>query len=367
MKKLAKFFALAVCAGSLCTLTACSGCNSTTDYTTTTSANWLIRGSAADDLAGGSEYLEKKEVAVYTVSTEQGENTTYSFDYANGTYTTTFYAMAYDWNSESIPSDLRAEESGYVYVYETRLEVPVTITVGDESLTVTNTVSTMSCFRSAEENLLPVYSMQDIYCVSPNALTPVSLDDAYVAMDRVYETWYSYDGTTAQVNVEGRGDDDIETSSNTASCGTEYSLFDSSSLGIALRSTTQSGTHSFDVFVPVNAAAARYQAEWGDTTTFTADDEEYGGIAGALEAATDSGYLLLADTDEEGNKTYSCTAVTVSLVADMSGPSNTYYYAAVSNSDMNAGRAALVRIEETIPFNLGTIVYDLSSLTYEAI
>ncbi len=365
MKKFAKILALAVCAASAISLSACSGCGGTVTYTTTTSPNWQIRGSAADELDSSSVLLTNKEVATYSISFNGGSNSSYSLEYYDGgTYTTTFYATSYDWGSENIPAEYRQEgQSDYVYVYETQLTLSGAFVMGENRHEFTNTINTVSYFRSAANNLVPVYSRQDIKCTSPNSLQPGTLEVAYVEMDRAYETYYNRDGSAASVTLTAR--DDEESGTAAASTATEYTLIDSSAMGIALRSMTQSGTHAFDVFVPVNGASARYQAMWGSSAEISREDVNYAQIVSAMDDAAESGYILTGLTD--GVRKYSWTPVTVSLVSDMTGPSTTYYCASVTNTDMNASRAALMRIEEVVPFNLGTIIYNLSSLTLEAI
>ncbi len=365
MKKSAKIIALTVFAAGAFTLSACggcSGCGGTTTYKITTAPNWQIRGSSADDLETSSVLFDAKETAVYTVDFSKGANTNYSLEYTQGQYTTTFYAIQYDWNDSSIPQELKAEgETDPVYVYETSLTLTGKFVVGSDEHEFTNVIETVSYFRSAANNLSPVYSMQDIQCTSPNSLQPASIETAYVEMDRVYETYYSRDGGTAVTTVTARGNDDIQSGTTTAGTGTEYTLFDSSSLGVALRGMSQSSTQLFDVFVPVNGANARYQAAWGSSATVASDNDAYTGIIAAMNSAADDGYILNG-RDEEGARQFSWTPVTVSLVSSMAGPSNTYYYASVTNADLNTQRAVLMRVEEVVPFNLGTIVYNLQSV-----
>ncbi len=361
MKKIAKIIALAVCAGSVLTLSACSGCSGTVDRSTNTSPNWLLRGSTADDLDASSPLMQNTETATYSVSFEAGGNTNYSVSYSeDGSYKTELSATNYDWSQSSIPTELRAEgQTDCVYTYVTELSLPVTFTVGGESASFTNEITTVSYFRSAANNLQPVYSRQQIHCYTPNSINPATVELAYVEMNITYETWYSRDGGTAVTKSSAE-----DGSTKTAGTATPYSLFDASGLAVALRSFTQKGTHTFNVYVPSNGAAATYTASWGSAADIAADDENFAGIRDALNAACDSGYLLTA-AGEDGARTFNYTPVTVSLTGAMSGPSNTYYFATVKNSDLNTGRAVMLRMEEVVPFNLGTIIYSLKSVSQE--
>ena len=369
MKNVVKIFALTVCAASAFALSACGGCGGTTNYKTATMPNWQIRNSAADELMADSYLYAGKEVATYSVAWSGGSNSTFSMNYdgESSHFTTTFYATTYNWNVADIPEDMREEATDFVYAYETELVLNGSVTVGDATHEFTNEVTTKSYFRSAANGLLPVYSRQDIQSTSPNTLQPGSLESAYVEMTGVYETFYTRDGTSAYtkyssaIRYPGSESPSETTGVYNPGVGSEYSAFDASYLAVALRSMSQGGTHLFDLYAPVNGASARYQASWGGSSAVDSGNENYAGILSALNAATDSGYLLTG-TNDEGARVFSWTPVTVSLVSDMAGPSNTYFYTSVTNADLNAGRAVLMRIEEVVPFSLGTIIYNLSSL-----
>lgn len=361
MKKPVKMFALALCAAGALSLSACSGCGGTPDYKTTISPNWMIRAGSADELDSSSPLFGHEERAVYALSHTGGTNSLFSFSSEGGEYVVTLTADTFDRGAQEVPESVRAEGvTENVYKYSTQLTQPVTYTVGGESYSYTNRVTTVSMFLSAGNNLRPVYSSQTIDCISPANLQPSSIENAYVEMKAEYRTYYNRDGSAA-VTISATQDGASEQKS--AGTGTEYSLFDSSALTVALRGMTQSGTHAFDVYIPVNGGAARYQAAWGSAAAIDRGDDARAALVAALDKASEAGYLLNG-TDDEGATSYSWTPVTVSLVSSMTGPSTTYYIASVNNTDMNAGRAALMRMEETLPFNLGTVTYDLTSLTY---
>ena len=362
MKKIAKILALTVCAAGALSLSACSGCAGTVTYKTDTSPNWQIRVGNTDELNEQSYFMSHKEVATYSISLSGSNNSVYSVEYSDeGSYTTTFYAMEYDWSSQDIPEELRVEDTtDYIYVYETVLHQPGAYVMGSERHEFTNEVTTVSYFRSAGNNLLPVYSSQDIKSTAPNSLSPSTIYGCYIEMDRAYETYYSRDGLTAVTEVT-RGDGDVETGTSSAGLGTEYSLFDSSSIAVALRSMSQTGTQVFDIYVPVNGASARFQAAWGSSAVVDRNNQDYAPIVAAMDGAADAGYILPGENDE-GTVEYSLTPVTLSLVSDMTGPTTTYYYASVTNPDLNTTRSVLMSMEEVVSFNLGTIIYDLTSL-----
>lgn len=362
MKKALKIFALAICAGSTVMMAACGGI---VNYKTTTSPNWEIRNPSGGELNANSDRLTHKEVATYEIAYEKGANTNYSFEYNDGgTYVTSFYATTYDWNSVAIPEEYRvADATDIVYVYETALNISGSVTVSGAKREFENAITTRSYFRSADNNLTPVYTMQDIVCTSPNTLLPADLASAYIEMNCVYEIFYNRDGNSAIIKTTDRTSSDPQTETATAGLGSEYSVFDATYVAMAMRAMTYSGTHTFDLMRAAEKQTSRFQAACGGELALDRENEAYATIFGALDGAVESGYLI-AGEDEEGNLNYTYNELTLSLVSDMPGPSSTYWYAHVSNGDLNTCRAALIRMNETIPFSLGSLVYSLASLEY---
>lgn len=372
MKNVIKAVAVSACAAGICLLTACGGCGGSIDYKINTRPNWQIRGSGADDLHENSALLTRSERAVYSVSKTEGGNGNVALEYGEGaTYEISLGAKTYAWDDESIPENLRitgnTKYTDYVYVYETSLTLPGKYTVKGESFEFTNTITSICLFRSAANGLTPVYSMQDVVCYTPQSLAPASIDDAYVQLNRVYETWYSRDGAHAEYSIELREGDnggDVESGNYSAAVGTQYSLFDANQITAALRAMSQSGSYSFEVFMPVNGKNSSYQANWGTATVIDRSDASFAGILGALDGAAESGYII-TEPGEDGKRSYALTPVTLNLSAEMAGTSSSYYYCSVTNADMNCERAVLAQINETLPFNLGTAQYKLSSISFE--
>ena len=341
-----KAVAVSACAAGICLLTACGGCGGSIDYNINTRPNWQIRGSGADDLHENSALLTRSERAVYSVSKTEGGNGNVALEYGEGaTYEISLGAKTYAWDDESIPENLRitgnTKYTDYVYVYETSLTLPGKYTVKGESFEFTNAITSICLFRSAANGLTPVYSKQDVVCYTPQSLAPASIDDAYVQLNRVYETWYSRDGAHAEYSIELREGDkggDVESGNYSAAVGTQYSLFDANQITAALRAMSQSGSYSFEVFMPVNGKNSSYQANWG---------------------------TIITEPGEDGKRSYALTPVTLNLSAEMAGTSSSYYYCSVTNADMNCERAVLAQINETLPFNLGTAQYKLSSISFE--
>jgi hypothetical protein len=362
MKSITKFLALALTASSLLTLAACSSASQKTG----TSSNWDDR-VVANDLQDNSVWFEKKEVAAYSIKFTEGTNSTYSVNYV-----TEFYAIKnYDWSSAEIPESFRSATTLYenVYVYKTYLTISGTYRykLSGEEKSFDDSIQTISYFRSAKNNLEPVYSKQVIKNTSPAIFSATTLSDCYVEIDATYETFYNKDCTAAIIKTTDNTSS-TPVADKTVELNGGYSLFDTTYLPVAMRSFTISSgsSNSFDVFIPINGSTSVYKAVGSASAKLdeTYDDDKQ--IIDALNASTPDEYVY-ANTDSEGKKYYECNAATLSLVADMPGPSYIYYYATVPNNSFNSVRSALLKVTSPLTFGLGTLTYVLSSLTLENI
>jgi hypothetical protein len=365
MKTITKIFALALAAGSVMTFAACG---SSKDLTTT-SAYWNTR-VVKSDLNDKSEWLEKKEVATYALSFEEGSNTSYSVNYIldgskTAEYKTEFYAQTFNWNTDSY-SDYKTDKTEIVYVYKTYLTVSGTYTLkaSGETKNFDDSIESICYFRSADDNLQPIYSLQTVKNTLPANLTASTITDAYVELDSVYQTYYNYDCTKAYVTST----DNLTkaTTQKEVDVDGKYSLFDRNQLNVALRSFTaaDSTTYVFDTMIAAENATQTYQAAYGTATYL--DSETDSGIINALNSVSPENYIFTG-TNQDGEVKYEYNQVTLSLVSSMPGASITYWYAAVPNNSFNSARAAMLKISSPLSFSLGTINYSLTSLTQEDI
>lgn len=371
MNKFTKFLAVVLAAGTAVSFAACG---SSATSRTATSANWNER-ITSNDLTENSVWLSHKEVATYALTFTEGSNNTYSVEYVldgsrTAEYKTEFYAVEYDWNDASIPEEYRVEgKTELVYIYKTTLTVSgkYTLTATGETKEFDDCIENVCLFRSANGNLQPIVSEQTVKSTAPATLAATTISSVYVETDAVYKTYYNYDCTQAII----RTTDNISTAKTedkTAEIEGYYSVFDTSMLGIAMRSftVTSGSVYTFDVMIPINGATAVYQASCGDATALNAEDGNDAKIIQALDDAQPDDYIFVG-ADDDGVKTYRYNAVTLTMVADMPGPSYTYYYANVPNNAFNTARAALLKISSPLYFGLGSLTYTLSSLSYTKI
>lgn len=374
MKKITRLLAVSLAAGGVFALAACGSGNGKT----TTSPNWNV-SVGQNDLTENSVWLQQKEVAAYSISYKAGANNYYSYEYdtTNSTYTTEFYATTYDWSDASVPERYRTDETTveYVYVYTTSLSISGTLThkSSGENYSFTDSVETVCYFRSADDNLLPVYSKQDVKSTAPANLSSGSVSASFMTIDRVYESFYSSDGKQAVVKTTVRAGDTSATAGESEQVvsglrESGYSLFDTNMREIALRSFSY-GSHTYSEFIPINGGVSTFTSSSTGSTALNKNDlgdENTVGdsvIVNALNTAkADDNYIFVGETDTDGDTVYRYNAVTSTPDSPLNGSSPTYYFVNVANTQVNAGRAVMIKKVTPIYFASGTLTYSLSSL-----
>lgn len=370
MKRISKIVVAFIAAGSIVTLAGCGG--KTPDNRVATNANWNVRTSANVEGDYSDLWKNNAEVATYKISFTAGGNSTYSVNYDGGSYTTKFYMQdGYDWNSADIPEAYRSADYAKetVYVYETTLSLSGEYKLTSDGSTheFSDSVTTKTIFRLATGNLQPVYSHQDIKSTTPANLSAASIEQAYVEIDAVYETYYNHDCTEATVTTAEAGKAEV-TSSLSLSDNNGFSLFENSQLGAAVRALTKAtgSAYAFDVFSPQSAAKQTVQAICAGAVELDDENEEQKTIIAALDAAAP--YIFYdGENGDESDLEYRYNEVTLTLAAAMAGQSNTYWYSTVENNDANAARSVLLKMVTPLSFGLGSLVYTLETLSLESL
>lgn len=355
MNKFTKFVALALAAGGVVTLAACG----TVRNVTSTSPNWNVRVVSRNDLTENSDWLKFREVATYSLSFENATNESYKFEYDNdgsAKYVTRFYAENYEW--KNAPEGFGADKTEYVYVYETLLTLSGKINFEGQTKEFENFIYTVSKFRSADNNLQPVYSYQEIKNTAPANISAKTLEETYQQLDCTYETYFNENLTKAKIDCSDDTQDRI------VDIPANYSVFDSAQLSAAFRSFAFDGSHLFDVFSAIEGATAQYSASFTQKSALDSEKEKQ--IADALDLACDSGYLLAGNNDE-GKRVYNFNAMTLSKNSNMTGQARLFWFANVASNSINATRAVMLKCIEPLSFGQGIITYTLSSLEKEEI
>lgn len=367
-----KRFAVVLAAASIATVSAATaaGCTkSSSSSKVATTANWNASTTASVEKNFIDYWAENTEVAEYALSFTEGSNNRYTVNYDTdkATYVTRLYLeKSYDWAALTCEA-YRAEANESVYVYETQMTLSGSykMTASGEEYAFNDSLKTVCKFRLAGSNLVPVYSKLTVKDTAAASLAPNKIENAYVKVDAVHETFYNYECTQATVyttdNVDAKN-----TGVKTIKVKTKYSLFDNSQLKSAIRAFTmaESATRTFDVCVPQDGAVQRVTVTVASPATLNKEDEKQKLILDALSACTPKDYIFFdgTPTGDGEEKILRYSAVSTSINAEMKGQSPVYWYSTIENNDINGTRGVLLRMTTPLPFGLGTMDYTLKSL-----
>ena len=372
-----KIIAAALAVGMAATLagcggcSGCAGCNGNTDTNTLTRSNWFtgtsyngIQPSFIDrgNDEENAKYHFSKEQITYEVSYDDtnANNSYLSLEYKDGKFTTEFYATEYDWGRSSIPEGYAPEKSvkEVVYYYKTELTISVQYTLKtgskDSSKWYDDHVITESYFRAAGKNLQPVYSRQYIKSTSPANYQPTKLEDAYREVEVTYENFYDYSCTKILSKTTENGS--TESKEYDKLNKLERTLFDNSSLYVAIRSMKLSSTLSepVNLFSAAAGGIDEYAIVASEAALTAQERSDY------TSALSKQGLYRAADEKDEGVE---ATAVTVSYAGgELHGTSQTVWYASITDNDYNISRATMLKLSVPISFNLGTLSYSLKEV-----
>lgn len=375
MKNIKKVFAIILAVGSMATL---AGCSSTTYSSVSTAANWNVATSTTVEMNFAEYWRTHKEVVDYSVTFEEGGNSSYKVEYFTAdpetTYKTAFYmdANEYDWSSESLPEGIKITSDtaikDAVYVYETTLVLKGRYILAStkEAVEFSDSVITTCKYRLAGEDLKPVYSKQEVKSTAPNTLTAISKDSMCAKTNAVYETFYNRDCNTAIVKTTNNEDN----TTTQKSIALEGLVFDNSQLPAALRSFSLTGTKMFTVCAPQNGSAQQCTVSCAAPAELSNESQLQ--IITALKNVNDGNgnkvndYIIFDGDDgdaETKDKQIRYTAISLGITADMKGATPVYSYATVENSDVNTTRSMLLKVINPLSFGLGSLTYTVKNIS----
>lgn len=366
MRKIFGIVAITLAAGCAFA-TGCSGCNGNGKNIAPLSSNWYsytgfgnIQPTFIENKANFS-----KEAVTYDVKFIKPENgnASYSVDYTDGLYSTEFYAKTFDVTDPAlVHEDFKEGYEGKnitAYYYKTAFTAKVTFTYGKNSTApLDETVTTECYFLSVDDHLRPLYSKQVVKSPSPNAYSVSSLDVCYKLYDEEYTNYYSYNGKTVITDIKDNLNEKNNSVKKRGVGGTSNSLFDVTSLEIALRGLIASGfSQKIDLYTPKNSVQSftltSPSAAIGDDT-----------VKETVKSVLQSKKLYVTEYDKENKEIgLQTTAVTVTSNSSLSGVSQTYWFSKVTNKRNNAGRATLLKISVPIVYHLGTLEYTLKEVS----
>lgn len=320
--KMKKLLPVLACGLAFTTLAACSSGSQTVEF----GRYWQT------DPRTSQNVYERLEYSVDFQDTAQSSGGIgYKLSYSNGTYVTTLE---------------RGNLNGKtVYSYSTQLNIKVTYEFDGQAPITNDEVVTSTCVFE-DLTLQPVYSTKSILCYSP----PNSAVDDVESLRVEYSYETSYDKTTGKatgVKVDGsfRGQAPIETAYEYDFTSGKYSVLDNEQLLFALRAisdSTDSATFRvINPFTGIQSIGVEFDDE--ETKTFS--------------------YLHNGETVTDKEITY--RPVTMAINSTNSGATQTAWIAKPADRFNNPNRNLMLQLETPLAYNLGTLVYQLKSVTYQ--
>ena len=377
MKKTLAVVGAVALAGVLCVTAA--GCGKKTRNLASLSSNWYYDTGFKRIQPTFTE--EAAEKLTYTVTqAEPSKNATYSVQYANGTYTTEFYAKKItatelnqitieDWR-ESYTRSLGKDGYMYLYYYATELTLPkATFTYGGDVKEFTDqSVVTESYFLSVADYLRPVYSKRTVKKAIPKELQASSIDDCYFDVDMVYESFYTLSGNNVLTYItDNNAEGEKQTAFAESGLGSyDNSVFDVAYLDIvarAMRNVSSSLSQTVGIYTP--------GIQVRDYTVATTDKALYEGENADNDLTImetklkDKGLFtpkpVDANDSSKGETRLKTSSVSITYNGgNYSGVTQTYWFAIGDGN--NETRTLMIKYSEPIAYNLGTLNYVLSSI-----
>lgn len=311
-KKIISICALAL---SAALLSGCAGGGRKTPFSTYWNQNALV-------------FENIHETLVYDVTFQESDaNYGYTLAYANGKYTT------------ELKNDINANGEN-IYVYKTELSIDVTFTFGEESKTLNDNVTTEVTFLANGE-LRPISSEKSVVSHTPIGSTPSSLEGCYRSFDYQISTSYTEDGGVSILTMdESTSTQEFEINKN------GYSYLDNEQLLLSLRampasvSSTRLSAYSPFVSRVQNVAVVFTETQSKDFSFYKNGSTE--------KVTTNIAYRQAQFQLDEKDP----------------GGTQVAWIAAVTDAYANQHRNVMLRLETPIAYGLGSLVYQLSSVSY---
>ncbi len=325
-----KLFSLCAVACSCFLFTACANTSSKMSF----SANWY-QDTTSKTISQTVETLE------YTITPSydgyEGLNDDYfKTTYSTGTYVTTLKPVEY--------------EGETVYEYTTRSEIGVSFlhkASGENTQVFTDVVQSTVLFTGIYNGgLRPIKSVKTIQSHTPVNGNPGNKDQCYVYYHYQVEITYTgvESGTCVLTDYEGNIlSEKNKTKTNEFQIDTKkYTYLDNEQILFALRGVPEASNK----FLCYNASTDSVQ-----TVNM---------VVGSAEGAT---YEFMMNGE---NKKADISAVPVSIEIDAinSGGAQNIWYAKTTSVKNNVYRNVMLKFERPIAYNIGKLVYTLTSATF---
>lgn len=339
----------------------CAGCGGSVQNVAAMSSNWYSNTAfkkIQPTFTQGDDKFRMEELTYkVTFDSSTAGNKNYSVNYSDGTYKTYFYAAKFDKSviteedfKEGYPDNLTA------YYYKTELDIPqVTFTYGEEKKSFEGDKCFTECwFLPVENYLRPLYSKTFIKSTTPAEYQVSSIDETYREIAITYTSFYNYDGTAVRTAVNYNG---AQSTKNLGGLNkADNSYFDVSSLDIAVRATKLSSalSQAISIYTPAGGLD-NYTLQGSDAAL---KDDEVKQVSTALAAQG----LYKPVKTESGEDKLNTVSVKLSVSANLTGVSQTYWFAAIDNPRNNTPRATMLKLSIPLNYSLGTLNYVLEKV-----
>lgn len=274
-------------------------------------------------------YQDVDETLEYEATFEEASGASslgYAFSYDTGTYTTQLKSTTVDGKS--------------AYEYTTSFEIKVHYEFGGKEKEFIDKTQSKVVFLSTESALRPIESHVEIINHSPNNKAGSTIESCYSELKAKWDITY---------DTDGNGVCKITNLANNKSTSHDFerdedlTFVDKEQLVVALRALSTSVTSGkMQIYSPFHYDVQTLNFSFGDATSqqFT--------------------YTLNGETIK---KTVNYRAATVTIDANNPGPSQTIWIASSAESQNNANRNVMLRMENPYSYNMGKMVYTLKAIT----
>lgn len=325
------FFAVTAIAMAGILFSACTNTSSKMSFT----ANWYqdTTTKAISENVETLEYAITANTEGYTGLNDDNVKTTYS----GGTYTTTLRSTT-------------LENGDVAYEYSTSTEIKVSffhVASGESTQVFTDVVTSSVIFTSIYNGgLRPISSSKTIQSHTPVNSNPSNKDGCYVYYHYNVTTTYAdnTNGTCVLTDFEGNilGKDSQPQTTDFSIDTEKYSYLDNEQILFALRGANTTSNK----ILAYNASKAKVETLNISFGSETADTYEF-------------------MMNGESKKT-SIAAIPVTIQIDdiNSGGEQKVWYAKTTDVKNNVYRNVMLKFENPIPYNIGRMVYTLTSATF---
>ncbi len=280
---------------------------------------------AYDVVAGG----EIDETLTYAVTFKEGTGHAslgYTLTYGEGTYVTT----------------LNNGGGTEYYTYTTSLSIPVTYTLGEETETFTDTVTTSVSFKSSGSSTLRAKSStKTVLSHSPVSTKPDKLENSYSAFHYTVETTYTDDGKGSSV-ITNHLKEDAKSDSLPIKHEGDYTYLDNELLLLCLRAVPDATTSgSVEIFNPFLEAIQKINLTYA--------------------AKTSGEFNHTLNGNPLSTKNISYREATFVLDAKNPGATQTAWIATADDPEKNTHRNVMLYLETPLSYSIGTLQYTLTA------